>query len=140
MLGECDGQVFLGTLHERDWEKGIIYLSQPRHIDTLLFDHGFDAERHVRSPLDHKVVLLPTREHQKPVRPRLSSYPGIIRSVMYIANCARPDLCYASLLVRLIANPRHLEQAFRVLRLLVDSKSYRLQPCGCYVGLATPEH
>ena len=76
VLGECDGQVFLGMLHERDWETGVIYLSQPRHIDSLLFDHGFDAERPVRSPLDHKAVLIPTREHDEKVHPKLASYPA----------------------------------------------------------------
>jgi hypothetical protein len=36
-------QAFLGTLTERDCKKDIMYLSQPIHSDTLLFEHGFDA-------------------------------------------------------------------------------------------------
>ena len=70
----------------------------------------------------------------KQVHPKLSSYPATIGSVLYIANCRRPDLCYTSSLpATFMANPCafHLEQAFRVLRYLVGSKRYRLQLGAC---------
>jgi hypothetical protein len=107
----------------------VIYLSRCKHIDKLLFEHGFDAERPVRSPLDHKVVFLPTSEHDKQEHSKLDSFPAIVGAVMYIANSTRPDLCYApSLLARFMANPcdAHLEQAFR-LRYLVATRTYRLR-------------
>jgi Reverse transcriptase (RNA-dependent DNA polymerase) len=127
-LGEVDGQVFLGMYHERDWDKGVIHLSQPRHIDTVLSAHGVTG-RPVRTPLDHKVVLLPTTEHDKKEHPLLGKYAAIVGSVMYIANSTRPDLCYsASMLARFMANPcdAHLEQAMHLLRYLLKTKDYRL--------------
>jgi hypothetical protein len=83
----------------------------------------------VRAPIDHKVVLLPTPEHDKKEHPLLGAYAAIVGSVMYIANSTRPDLCYsASLLARFMPNPcyAHLEQALRHLRYLLSSKHYRL--------------
>ncbi len=127
-LGEINGKVFLGIYHERDWDKNIIYLSQPRHIDTLLATYDVTS-RPVRAPLDHKVVLLPTGDHDKQENPLLGAYAAIVGSVMYIANSTRPDLCYsASMLARFMANPSdaHLEQALRLLRYLLGSKQYRL--------------
>jgi hypothetical protein len=129
-LGEVDGQVFLGMFHERDWEKRIIYVSQPRHIDTVLSEHGFTAARSVSTPMDHKVVLMPTGEHDKKENPKLGSYAAIVGSVMYIANSTRPDLCYsASVLARFMANPcdAHLEQAQRLLRYLCGTQAYKLR-------------
>jgi hypothetical protein len=130
VLGEIQDQVFLGMLHERDWEKGIIYLSQPRHIDTVLSEHGFAAGRAASTPMDHKVMLLPATVHDKKEHQLLSSYPAIVGSIMYIANSTRPDLCYAaSVLARFMGNPSdaHLEQAQRLLRYLNGTKDYRLQ-------------
>ena len=140
-LGECHGQMFLGMLHERDWNAGIIYLTQPRHVENILSQHGFSDARAVRSPIDHKVTLLPTSEHDKQEHPKLGSYPAIVGSLMYIANSTRPDLCYAaSTLARFMANPSdaHLEQAFRVLRYLVGTKGYRLHLGGCKTCAAEP--
>lgn len=128
-LGEIHGQVFLGMIHERDWDKGIIYLSQPRHIDTVLSEHGLSVGRPVSTPLDHKVVLLPTTEHDKQVHPQLGRFAAIVGSIMYIANSTRPDLCYAaSQLARFMANPcdAHLEQALRLLHYLSGTKGFRL--------------
>jgi Reverse transcriptase (RNA-dependent DNA polymerase) len=127
-LGEVDGQVFLGMLHQRDWQKNTIYVSQPRHVDNILADHGVSG-RSVASPLDHKAVFLPTTEHDKQENPKLSSYAAIVGSVMYIANSTRPDLCFsASTLARFMANPcdAHLEQAMHLLRYLLKTKSFRL--------------
>jgi hypothetical protein len=56
--------------HERDWDNGIIHLSEPRHTDTVLAAHGITGKP-VRTPLGHKVVLLPTTEHDKKVHPLL---------------------------------------------------------------------
>jgi hypothetical protein len=120
--------MILGMYHERDWEKGIIYLSQPRHIESVLEAHGVTGKP-VRAPLDHKVTLLPTSEHDKKENPLLGSYAAIVGSIMYIANSTRPDLCYsASMLARFMANPSdaHLDQALRLLRYLFGSKHYRL--------------
>jgi hypothetical protein len=115
-------------LHQRDWEKSAIYFSQPRHVDNVLAEHGVSG-RAVASPLDHKVVLLPTTEHDKKDSPKLSSYAAIVGSIMYIANSTRPDLCYsAATLARFMANPcdAHLEQAMHLLRYLLKTKAYRL--------------
>ena len=84
-LGEIHGQVFLGMIHERDWDKGIIYLSEPRHIDTVLSEHGLSVGRPVSTPLDHKVVLLPTTEHDKQVHPQLGRFAAIVGSIMYLS-------------------------------------------------------
>jgi hypothetical protein len=127
-LGEVDGQVFLGMLHQRDWGKRTIYVSQPRHIDSVLSTHGITG-RPVRTPLDHKVVLSPTTDHDKQEHPLLGAYAAIVGSIMYIANSTRPDLCYsAAMLARFMANPcdAHIEQALRLLRYLLGSKHYRL--------------
>jgi hypothetical protein len=94
-LGEVDGQVFLGVLHQCDWGKHTIYVSQPGHIDTDLSTHDITG-RPVRTPLDHKVVLLPTTEHDREEHPLLGAYAAIVGSIMHIANSTLPDLCYSA--------------------------------------------
>jgi hypothetical protein len=96
----------------------------------VLEAHGVTVKP-VRAPLAHKVMLLPTSEHDKKEHPLLGSCAAIVGSIMYIANSTRPDLCYsasAHVLARFMANPcdAHLDQAIRLLRYLFGSKHYRL--------------
>jgi hypothetical protein len=79
--------------------------------------------------MDHKVVLTATTEADKCEHPDLSTYTAIVGSLMYIASCSRPDLCYtASMLARFMSNPsdQHVLQAHRVLRYLSKTSDYRL--------------
>jgi hypothetical protein len=127
-LGEIDGQVFLGMYHERDWSTNTIYISQPKHVHTVLTAFGAGAKP-VSSPLDHKVVLSTTSVHDKQEHPQLSSYAALVGSLMYIASCTRPDLCFsASLLARFMSNPsdQHMAQALRAVRYLSKTQEYRL--------------
>jgi hypothetical protein len=94
-LGEIDGQVFLGMYHERDWSTNTIYISQPKHVATVLSSFGACAKP-VSSPLDHKIVLSATSDHDKQEHPQLPSYTALVGSLMYIASCTRPGLCYTA--------------------------------------------
>ena len=135
-LGEIHGQVLLGLHLERDWATGVIYLSQPKHADALLSDFEC-ATRPVASPLDHKVVLSATTKCDKTEHPLLSSYAALVGSLMYIASCSRPDLCFtASMLARFMSNPshQHMLQALRAVRYLSKTRAYRLA-----IG-STPQH
>jgi Reverse transcriptase (RNA-dependent DNA polymerase) len=128
-MGELHDQVFLGIYHERDWDTRTIYMSQPRHVERLLSSYGFSDAKLVSSPLDHKVVLSTTSDHDKKEHPLLSSYAAIVGSLMYIASCTRPDLCFtASMLARFMsdASDQHIAQALRALRYLVKTRHYRL--------------
>jgi hypothetical protein len=120
-MGELHDQMFLGMYHERDWSARIIYVSQPRHVEKLLSDHGFSDAKPLSSPLDHKVMLSTASTHDKKDHPQLSSYAAIVGSLMYIANCIRPDLCFtASMLAGFMsdASDPHMAQALRALRYL----------------------
>jgi hypothetical protein len=128
-LGEIDRQVFLGIYHERDWDAHTISISQPRHVDKLLVDHGFASARPLGAPLDHKVALRPASENSKRVDPCLSSYASIVGGLMYIANSTRPDICFAvSMLARFMSSPadEHVVQAKHALRYLAGTKDYKL--------------
>jgi transposase InsO family protein len=128
-LGEIDKQVFLGLYHERCWSTHTIYLSQPKHVEALLSQYGFCSARPLSSPMDHKVVLTATTDTDKCEHSQLSSYAAIVGSLMYIACCSRPDLCFtASILARFMARPSdyHLLQAHRALRYLSKTSNYRL--------------
>jgi hypothetical protein len=114
--------------HERDWATNTIYISQPKHVQTLLSTFGSHAKP-VSSPLDHKVVLAATSVHDKQENAQLSSYAALVGSLMYIASCTRPDLCFtASLLARFMSNPsdQHMAQALRAVRYLSRTKDFRL--------------
>jgi hypothetical protein len=128
-LGEIDKQVFLGLYHERCWSTNTIYLSQPKHVADLLSQYESCKCRPVSSPMDHKAVLTATTDTDKCEHPDLSTYAAIIGSLMYIASCSRPDLCYtASMLARFMSMPsdQHLLQAHRALRYLSKTSDYRL--------------
>jgi hypothetical protein len=137
-LGEIDKQVFLGLYHERCWATHTIYLSQPKHVADLLSQYGFTDARPLSSPMDHKIVLTATTDADKCDNPQLSTYAAIVGSLMYIACCSRPDLCYtASILARFMSRPSdyHLLQAHRALRYLSKTCKYRLRiggsPASC---------
>jgi hypothetical protein len=98
-LGETHDWVFLGMLHERDWERGVVCLSQPRHIDTVLPEHGFAAGRAASTPMDHKEMLLTTTVRSMKEHQLLSSYPAMVGSIRYIVNSSGSDLCYAAVVV-----------------------------------------
>jgi hypothetical protein len=128
-LGEVDKQVFLGLYHERCWTSHTIYLSQPKHVADLLSQYGFSDAKPLSSPMDHKVVLTATTDADKSDHPQISSYAAIVGSLMYIASCSRPDLCFtASMLARFMQVPsnKHLQQAHRALRYLCKTSDYRL--------------
>jgi hypothetical protein len=74
--------------------------------------------------MNHKVVLSATPDTDKCDNPQLSTYAAIIGSLMYIASCSRPDVCFtASILARFMSRPsvHHLLQAHRALRYLSKS-------------------
>jgi hypothetical protein len=61
--------------------------------------------------------------------PQLSSYAAIVGSLMYIASCSKPDVCFtASALARFMSKPsnQQLLQAHRALRYVCKTRDYRL--------------
>ena len=128
-LGELDGQLFLGMFHERDWDKGLIHVSNPHQIEKLLSEHASYCSTPISSPCDPKTVLTAAQDSDTADHPLLASYAAIVGSLMYIASSTRPDLCFvASLLARFMSAPRdqHAAAAVRALRYLNKTRHHRL--------------
>jgi hypothetical protein len=79
--------------------------------------------------MDHKIVFTATTDADKCDHPQLSSYAAMIRSLMYIASCSRPDLSFTSILARIMAkhSNQHLLQAHRPLRYLCKTRDNRVR-------------
>jgi hypothetical protein len=114
-LGEA--RMFLGIEIERQRAARTLRISQRQHVLDLLQRHGMTACKSRTTPLEVSVQLVRATESDE----RVVGYAEIVGSLLYLANCTRPDIAFAvSALSRHMANPTraHLNAAKSVLRYL----------------------
>jgi hypothetical protein len=131
LLGEINGQIFLGNLHSRDRKARTITMSQPALISSFLKRHGYgspESVRKVSTPMDPKQSL--DYEFTRVDSPEgLDQYAAIVGGLLYLAWATRPDLAHsASVLSCFMAapTPEHLDAARRVCRYLAGAADYQL--------------
>jgi hypothetical protein len=133
ILGKYKGKLmpdvtqYLNMLIEQDQASGAIRLSQPRHITGLISLCGLD-EAHPKSvPIQPGADLSAFHEGDKDLAGQ--PYLQALGSLLYISNCTRPDVAYASsALGRAASRPalRHWEILKGVVRYLKGTTTYAL--------------
>ena len=136
-LGEVES--YLGMEVSRDWEKGEIYLSQQKYINTLLARFDQEGITPAATPLavNHNLQLPSEGEAAKPED---DQYAELLGGIMYLMVCTRPDIAHAvSVLSRYVApgrhGPTHWKAALRLLAYLKGTSHYRLALGGAHISL-----
>jgi transposase InsO family protein len=112
-----DARMFLGIEIERDRGARTLRVSQRQAVMDLLKRHSMSVCKPRTTPLAPSVQLLRATESDE----RVSGFAEIVGSLLYLANCTRPDIAFAvSALSRHMANPTrvHYNAAKSVLRYL----------------------
>lgn len=121
---------FLNQAISRDRSNHTITLSQPQFVKDLAQKFNFD--------MDHKKpVSIPIRadyRHDKDKKPEQplpadNNFASLIGSLLYLANCTRPDISFAvSALSRHLSSPlpSHMGMAKQVLRYVINTDDYGL--------------
>lgn len=122
-MGEAS--VYLGVEIKRDRAAHTLTISQAGYAAQLLQKHGMEAAKGRSTPLDAGCKLssgdgavLGERESRQ--------YAELVGSLLYLSNCTRPDLAFATgALARFMSAPtgQHAQAAKQVLRYLVDTHS-----------------
>ncbi|CAI7767814.1 unnamed protein product [Closterium sp. NIES-54] len=114
----------LGLRITRDRAQRTITLTQSYMVQQVLQRFGFTYSSPQSTPLPtgHSLSAPPSDESVEPSGP----YPELVRCLMYLMTCTRPDLAYPlSLLARYVALGRHRkvhwDAAKRVLRYLCST-------------------
>ncbi|CAI5946427.1 unnamed protein product [Closterium sp. NIES-65] len=126
-LGEL--RSYLGLRITRDRERRTITLTQSHMVHQILQRFGFTYSSPQPTPLPtgHSLSALPSDESVEPSGP----YPELVRCLMYLMTCTRPDLSYPlSILARYVApgrhQPEHMDATKRVLRSLCSTSGMGL--------------
>ena len=92
---------FLGIKIERDTQNQILKLSQEKFINNMLKKFGFEQTYPVSTP------MVTSQVHNRERKDREESekegqylfpnrqYKEVVGSLLYLANCTRPDISYA---------------------------------------------
>jgi hypothetical protein len=116
-LGEVT--TYLGMEITRNWDSKEIFLSQRKHIASLVSRFGGSDLKTYATPLavNHGLTLPLADETLHPDQDR---FPELLGGIMYLMVCTRPDIAHAvSVLSRFIAPGRHGHTHWRAaLRLL----------------------
>ena len=122
--GETDW--ILNLKVRRDWDKGILHLSQPQAIDKLASKFGLTGREgkapHV--PMNPTLKLSKTDEKDI-ITPDEFDYPSAVGGILYLALTARPDVAQcAGVLSRFMACPGrdHVEAAKQAIKYLYATK------------------
>lgn len=122
-----DARSFLGMAIERDRSAGTLTLSQPSYIDEVAKKHGFALNAtykqtipipEIRSDFDAGTPL-----------PENNEYASLVGSLLYLANCTRPDISFAvNTLARHLRSPctKHMGLAKQVIRYLLTTRTLGL--------------
>ena len=122
-----DARSFLGMAITRDRNAGTLTLSQPNYIDEIAKKHGFDLNSirkqsipipEIKSDFDGGDPLPPDNE-----------YASLVGSLLYLANCTRPDISFAvNTLARHLRCPgaKHMGLAKQLLRYTLSTKNLSL--------------
>lgn len=127
IVDKGDAKLFLGMEIIRDRAAGTLWLGQSQHASDLLSKFGMTQAKGRKTPLDVKLSLqkFDGTANQKD----LKHYQSLIGSLLYLANCTRPDLAQSvGLLARFMSNPsqEHMEAGKQVLRYLAGTKELGL--------------
>ena len=123
---------FLGQAISRDRSKLTITLSQPQFVKDLAKKFTFDMG-HLKSvsiPIspDYKPDSDKAKT-DKPMKPENNNYASLVGSLLYLANCTRPDISFAvGALSRHLNSPQasHMGKAKQLLRYVMNTADYGL--------------
>jgi Reverse transcriptase (RNA-dependent DNA polymerase) len=116
-----------------DFMAGDIILSQPKHIQTLLDEHGLTTAHPHKVPADVSTKL--TSEMSPPSNQPLTStdatrYRALVGSLNYVSTLTRPDIAYATnRCASFVANPGtgHITAAKRIAKYLKGTQHLGLR-------------
>lgn len=126
-LGEP--QFFVGIKIQRDLERKLLKLSQPRHIEDLLILFGQTSAKPVSVPMDTSLDLSSNNGTPLLDDADKANYGKLVGSLIYLSMSCRPDIAYsASVLSRYLSKPtkNHWLAAIKVLRYLGSTRDYGL--------------
>jgi transposase InsO family protein len=119
-----DATHFLGMTIARDRPKRSLKLSQKLMTATLLSNYQMDECKARGIPLSPSTEL--SKDSGQPLE-ETSEYNHLVGSLLYIANCTRPDIAQAvGVLSKYMKAPTnvHLQSAKGVLKYLANTKDY----------------
>jgi len=133
-----DARSFLGMAITRDRTSGTISLSQPTYIDEVAKKFKFDL-----NATYHQTIPIPDCKAEDidggPPLPPDNEYASLVGSLLYLANCTRPDMSFAvNTLARHLRNPgeKHMGLAKQLLRYALTKKNH----CLVYGKPTSPEN
>lgn len=113
---------FLGMEMIRDIKNGTLWLGQQQNAKGILEKFGMTDAKPRKTPMD---ANLPLKKFEGIAEPQvLEPYQSLVGSLLYLANCTRPDLAQpVGLLARFMSNPatEHLTAAKQVLKYLAGT-------------------
>ena len=94
-LGEAKS--FLGMGITRDKSKGTITLSQSKYIETIAEKLNYNVNMVYNEPIPMQPLQKKQLElkYGEPLDTTAHNYPSLIGSLLYLANCTRPDISFA---------------------------------------------
>lgn len=117
-----DAKYFLGMEIVRDRHAGTLWIGQSQGAKDLLEKFGLKNAKGRKTPMDCNLSL---QKYDGTATPdNLTQYQSMIGSLLYLANCTRPDLAQpVGMLARFMSNPSddHMSAAKQVLRYLADT-------------------
>lgn len=125
---EGEARSFLGMGITRDRAKRTLKLSQSAYIDDMARKFSFDTEH-----VNRRVTVPMTSDNPVPGSPldqqKAGDFASLIGSLLYLANCTRPDISYAvGTLARNMRNPHssHMKLARHLLRYCIATRDLGL--------------
>jgi hypothetical protein len=125
-MGEAN--LFLGMKIIRNRTRGELWLGQPHYTLETINRAGLDECRPRKTPMDANLSLSKDSGEQDPKA--LEPYQELIRSLLYLRGCIRPDIAQAvGVLSRFMSAPTdvHLSAAKQVVRYLAGTVNLGLQ-------------
>ena len=113
---------------DMEWQRAnnLVILRQTRHIEKLARKFDIDEGRDVKIPMDVTKKLQPRKEDEQI---SLKPYRELIRALIYISTCTRPDIAYAvNRHAQFFASytDNHFETAKKILMYLSATKHFGL--------------
>lgn len=115
----------------RDWDRGILHISQEAAVEKLAQRFGLDQPREARPKIPMPKELKLNKPPPERVVPKSEfDYMSAVGGLLYIALTTRPDVAYSvGVLSRFMACPsmNHVELAKRVICYLYRTKEHGIQ-------------
>ena len=113
---------YSGCCYERDWEKGVLTISQQTFAEQLVTEHGVEYSRSVRMPVGTRLTTFDEAPGNWPFR-------ELVGSLMWLSTQTRPDISNAvRAVVRYCDAPKfiHWKAALGILRYVRRTSSFRI--------------